>query len=69
MLFQTASGEKMERPMCCVPCSFEVNNADGEIEAKREQVSFCRIVAGYTFSGGPQLIIMQCRYRSSSRGL
>jgi ATP-dependent DNA helicase PIF1 len=28
-------------PMCCTPLSFEVNNADGEVEAKRDQVSLC----------------------------
>lgn len=38
--FATSLGGSMELPMCCIPCSFDVNNAEGRIEAMREQVSW-----------------------------
>ena len=34
--------------MYCIPCSFEVVNADGEVEAKRDQVGLCVRISSFT---------------------
>ncbi|KAI0344112.1 hypothetical protein BDW22DRAFT_1129553 [Trametopsis cervina] len=58
---QFSTGEE-QLPMCCVPLSFEVMNADGEVEARRDQV--CALLCFHH----PRAQVLSCRCLLFSHG-